>query len=224
MRERPSCTGRPLNIMTMEVVKMSKFYTTDKPCKYGHVAPRYRSTRSCVSCASTASKTWSKDNSIRTKEIKRKCYIKHRTNNLEYAKQYNQDNPKSEEQVIAKAIYDRSYNKKNASKILARGAVWRRQNVDRVRITQKNYSMRRRAQESGGISTAELIDWTASQPKICYWCGKKCPKTFHVDHYHPLSKGGKHEADNLVISCPTCNLTKSAKDPYEFAKSVGRLF
>jgi hypothetical protein len=26
-----------------------------------------------------------------------------------------------------------------------------------------------------------------------------------------------------VISCPDCNLKKHAKDPYEFANSIGRL-
>ena len=39
----------------------------------------------------------------------------------------------------------------------------------------------------------------------------------------PLSKGGEHTLTNLVVSCPTCNLQKNAKDPIEFANKLGRL-
>jgi 5-methylcytosine-specific restriction endonuclease McrA len=44
----------------------------------------------------------------------------------------------------------------------------------------------------------------------------------HIDHFHPLSKGGKHSIDNLVASCAKCNLSKGSKDPYVFAKQIGK--
>lgn len=82
----------------------------------------------------------------------------------------------------------------------------------------------RRARKAGGVSSGELRRWIDRQQKICYWCGAKCAQNFHIDHYHPLAKGGEHELSNLVIACPTCNIKKRAQDPLEFAASMGRLF
>lgn len=59
----------------------------------------------------------------------------------------------------------------------------------------------------------------------CYWCGELLKnKKVHIDHYVPLSKGGRHIIENLVVSCPKCNLSKGAKDPYHYANIKGKLF
>lgn len=100
---------------------------------------------------------------------------------------------------------------------------WNRANPDRRRAILQSYKHRRRAVESGGMSGAELSAWAKTARKVCYWCGSKCAKSFEVDHYQPLSKGGKHVAENLVIACAKCNRRKSARDPFEFAQMVGRL-
>lgn len=107
---------------------------------------------------------------------------------------------------------------------IASAKEWREANPEKRLAISQNYKHRRRAQEEGGISSADLLAWKRAQPKVCYWCGCKCAKAFTVDHYTALSKGGKHDAANLVIACRPCNLRKNAKDPLEFAQSVGRLF
>lgn len=33
--------------------------------------------------------------------------------------------------------------------------------------------------------------------------------TFHIEHIVPRRKGGKDEAENLALACPSCNLHKS---------------
>lgn len=100
---------------------------------------------------------------------------------------------------------------------------WAQSNPERRQAIAKSYKARRRAVERQGIGGAELLAWSMSQAKVCYWCGCKCARKFHVDHYYPLSKGGAHEVCNLVIACPSCNLRKSAKSPIDFAREVGRL-
>ena len=51
----------------------------------------------------------------------------------------------------------------------------------------------------------------------CYYCRKRHDiKMIHIDHYNPLSKGGKHAIENLVTACASCNLSKSARDPVLF--------
>ncbi len=100
---------------------------------------------------------------------------------------------------------------------------WQKQNAELVKAYKTTSKHKRRAITEKGLSGPELLRWAKAQPKSCYWCDAKCADGYHIDHYVPLSRGGKHEVSNLVISCPTCNLRKHAKDPLDFAQEVGRL-
>lgn len=43
----------------------TRTYFTGKPCKRGHLAPRYRSTRACVRCADVRAREWQANNKRR---------------------------------------------------------------------------------------------------------------------------------------------------------------
>jgi hypothetical protein len=44
----------------------------------------------------------------------------------------------------------------------------------------------------------------------CQYCGATPPTVIlHLDHIHPVSKGGTNAEENLVTSCSNCNLGKS---------------
>lgn len=93
---------------------------------------------------------------------------------------------------------------------------WRKENPDRIRVA----SQRRRArkQKNGGNFTAQDIKEKFSKQKgQCYYCNCKLDK-YHIDHVIPVSKGGSNNPDNLVLACPTCNRSKGAKLPHEWAK------
>lgn len=49
----------------------------------------------------------------------------------------------------------------------------------------------------------------------CQYCEKYMPNDrpgeIHIDHIHPVSKGGKSTRDNLQVLCASCNLEKSDK-------------
>jgi hypothetical protein len=46
----------------------------------------------------------------------------------------------------------------------------------------------------------------------CAYCGAKSPEAvLHVDHVHPVSKGGTNDRSKLVAACSTCNLGKHAR-------------
>lgn len=123
-----------------------------------------------------------------------------------------------------KREYDKAYCAENRERKNEMALRWARANPETRRAICFAYDARRRAATKNGATGPEVKDWSSRQQKICYWCGAKCTKDFHIDHYVPLSRGGPHEIDNLVIACPPCNLRKNAKDPYKFAESVGRLF
>jgi len=80
---------------------------------------------------------------------------------------------------------------------------------------------RERKNKLKAISPRKMKEWILKQEKVCYWCGVDCSDNFHIDHYYPLAKGGKHDVDNLVLSCPHCNLSKGAKLPDVFARERG---
>ncbi|MDY7525471.1 HNH endonuclease [Sphingomonas sp. 10B4] len=122
-----------------------------------------------------------------------------------------------------KRVYDQEYRQRDPQACRARALAWAKRNPEKRAAISKAYSGRRRARTATGVGGKALNDWTIAQPKRCYWCGKACAKSFHVDHYVPLARGGEHELHNLVIACPPCNLKKNAKDPFEFAQEVGRL-
>jgi 5-methylcytosine-specific restriction endonuclease McrA len=79
--------------------------------------------------------------------------------------------------------------------------------------------IRRRARLRGAEGHHTFDDIRAqykSQNGRCWWCGKSVGDTYHVDHLVPLARGGSNWPNNLVIACPMCNSSKSAKLPHEF--------
>lgn len=53
----------------------------------------------------------------------------------------------------------------------------------------------------------------------CFYCGQPICQEFHLDHFNPKSKGGKN-IDNLVPSCPDCNLYKSDLTIEQFREKI----
>lgn len=78
----------------------------------------------------------------------------------------------------------------------------------------RDQSARRRALKTAGQATligpAELALLRDLQGGLCAYCidplptGRRC----HLDHVVPLSRGGRHEFENVVLSCQNCNQTK----------------
>lgn len=75
---------------------------------------------------------------------------------------------------------------------------------------------------NGGIHTAQEIEqqYERQQGK-CYYCHKRIVR-YHIDHIIPLSRGGSNDISNLVLACPSCNLSKGNKLLYEW-RNGGRL-
>lgn len=117
----------------------------------------------------------------------------------------------------------RQYYDQNKERMDRQNREWRARNPQIVRDRQRGYGAKRRSKIDKGVSGKETRRWLLQQRKVCHWCGKACRKNFHVDHIRPLSRGGAHEFRNLCISCPSCNLTKHARDPIDFARSKGLL-
>jgi len=76
------------------------------------------------------------------------------------------------------------------------------------RQTQNRYALRK----ASYVTRVDTVKLFYDSPKKCFYCGKELTlKTMTIDHFVPLSKGGKHEIENLRICCRTCNTSKGAK-------------
>lgn len=178
------------------ILKEEKTYL-GRACPSGHDGTRYSGSGKCVNCAASYAASIEKKNYDAIYYRKNEKRIRLRT---------------------------QIYAKQNSARNLIVAQKWLKENPERNRAIKMSYKARRRSSEGIGDSTAQIHSWEKSQKKVCYWCSVDCAENYHIDHYQPLSKGGQHIVTNLVIACPTCNLTKSAKDPYKFANTKGMLF
>lgn len=84
---------------------------------------------------------------------------------------------------------------------------YRANNPDKVR----EWSSTRQKRKTGRLPQGTVKSKIANQNGLCVYCQKDITVKYHVDHIIPLAKNGKHEASNIQILCPTCNVKKSAK-------------
>lgn len=120
--------------------------------------------------------------------------------------------------------YSRQYHQDHLEERRAYARTYYRSHYEERIAYAKWYSAKRRALEIAqgeGYSLADIRLQYRSQHGKCWHCFKAVGKRFHVDHLIPLRKGGKHDASNIVISCPTCNLRKKDRLCYQWN---GRLF
>lgn len=95
--------------------------------------------------------------------------------------------------------YGKAYREANPAKRKASYAAWR---------AAKKHN-------GGSYTQQDIENLMLWQNGECYYCDDEL-LDYHVDHYIPLSKGGKNENTNLVLACPLCNLRKNARMPEDW--------
>ena len=149
---------------------------------------------------------WDKNNPDKAKEYKRRTRAKHKDSIREYNRLYhilNRD-----------FLITRMANRRTPEGWREYHQQWRESHPEAVRVA----SHRRRSRKleaDGDFSKNDIELLYKSQKGLCWWCGKTVTK-YHVDHRIPLARGGSNNPDNLCISCPTCNLSKNDKMPWEW--------
>jgi 5-methylcytosine-specific restriction endonuclease McrA len=128
-----------------------------------------------------------------------------------------------------------AYQEANKDKIKKWKNRYKRKNVERIRSLGRSYRIRfpekhtqaeakRREIKKSGLVAEEkeqiLRLYSLAQSEslvVCFYCESEIEQNKrHVDHKIPLSRGGSHSIENLVISCASCNLKKGTMTDAEF--------
>ena len=136
------------------------------------------------------------------------------------AAKYHADN---KERIAARKA---GYRAANRDKIAAKSAEYAKANPDKIATNSRNRRARKRSAE-GSHTAADIRAIFEKQHGLCANCQTKLfksgAKKYHVDHIMPLALGGSNWPSNLQCLCPSCNLSKNAKDPIAWAREQGRL-
>lgn len=84
-------------------------------------------------------------------------------------------------------------------------------------LKDRVYKANLRQDQVNRLKLSDVLNQYLSQNGRCYYCAADLQVTdFHLEHKHPLSRGGTNTSDNVVFACPSCNLSKGAKTPDEW--------
>ncbi len=222
----------------LHIIKRSKaqaagltHYVSHNLCTRSHFAERRSDNGGCVECALI----WQQENKIPEKARKSKRYEENREEIRSQQRQYYIENKES---IVRKVM---AYRAENPEKVVVWMATRYVKHKDRICSINKqwrnNNPIARRAQcqkrraisegADGSFNAAEINDLFSKQRGMCAICRKKLKlkgaEKFHIDHIQPISKGGSNWISNIQLACPSCNLRKNAKDPFDFAKQNGKL-
>lgn len=98
---------------------------------------------------------------------------------------------------------------------------WRAANPERLIRTRQARLGQIKSTMDASVSRLSLLDRDGPD---CFYCGvtmvfghNDSPRSAHLEHKTPLSRGGTHSEDNCVLACRSCNLSKGTKTAEEFA-------
>lgn len=128
----------------------------------------------------------------------------------------------------------KDWYRRNTSHVIKKTSRWKENNKDKDHFHGKKYRSyhqeqrlagrhryRARKMDNGGNYRPEDIDRIMSeQNRRCYYCEIQLIDKFHRDHVIPLFKGGNNNPDNIVITCPKCNLSKGRKTLEEWVSKI----
>ncbi len=116
----------------------------------------------------------------------------------------------------------RDYAKANRDKKREIEYRWVTNNREFVRAKNRNRAALKR-NAPGSHSLQDIKQIYASQRGRCGYCRVKLGTSYDVDHIHALANGGSNDRRNLQLLCPSCNGSKSARDPIDYAQRIGLL-
>ena len=130
--------------------------------------------------------------------------------------------------------YAKAYREANRENLSVKNKVYREANREKVLAYQNAYAAahpneflanthKKRAKKAGAKMgdikdiLAWIKGWKTESPVACHYCRVVSPGTdMTIDHFIPMSAGGDHDLNNLVVCCKPCNSSKQDRLPEEW--------
>lgn len=106
-----------------------------------------------------------------------------------------------------------AYYQKNKAKIIKAATNWNKchpKERSKYMVFVNTVRRGRKLTNGGKFTKKEWLLLLDKHEYKCYYC-KQIFDKLTVDHYIPLSKGGKNSIDNIVPACMSCNCKKGNK-------------
>lgn len=161
----------------------------------------------CKTCVNKKLADWKKANPERTREIEKTYRERNRQKVKQSSLNWYHSNRKTQNQK------SREYARRNKEAQAIRGALWKKNNPEKVRESTNRRRIRKQLNGEYFISDKEIKRLYAAP---CVYCGSL--QRITVDHVIPISRGGVHSIGNLVSACLSCNSSKRDKTIMEWKK------
>lgn len=175
----------------------------------------------CKECISKANKEYSKKNPEKVATNKKKWQQTNREKVYRSTRNWMKNNPEHVE------AYYQQYYQEHKLKYRERNRKWQQNNPEKSKEYDRRYREKhplqvrakfaKRRNAPGSHTRDDILIQYKSQKGKCWWCGKKVKlEKCHVDHRIPINRGGSNNPNNIVISCPHCNMSRGDKLPHEW--------
>jgi len=195
----------------------------EKPIdEYGFDNRRNQTKARCKKCCSAASSAWNREHLENMRAAHRTYTQSHPGVENERARLWRINNPEKYQSELEEA---RNYKKNHRKQMNSTDKLWRKANPEKVKESRKRWAInhpdkyakkakrdwqKRRAvkcnAEGNGITPEQWKMVMGEFGYRCAYCSQQKPLA--MDHIVPLSKGGRHDLDNVVPACQPCNSSK----------------